>query len=290
MAAHQFPTEQYPKSIPPQQKKEPLPGRESSIDPQPHFTAPFHKGTGKLANLVALITGGDSCIGRATAVLMAREGADIAISYLEEHEDAQKTKAAVEAEGRKALLLAGDIRSSHRVKSIVEKVVSEFGKIDILFNNAGEQHLTPSIEAITDEQLQRTFNTNLFSMFYFVQACLPHMKPGSVIINNSSIQATNPSPELLDYACTKAAISAFTKGLSKQLGSRGIRVNAVAPGPILTPLVTSTFDDEKMKKFGQTTSLKRPGQPEEVGTVVTFLASRDASYVTGSVYACDGGR
>jgi NAD(P)-dependent dehydrogenase (short-subunit alcohol dehydrogenase family) len=236
-----------------------------------------------------LITGGDSGIGRAVAVAYAREGADVAIAYLNEHGDAEETKRMVEGEGRRCILIAGDIGDDSFCKEAVEQTVRELGGLDVLVNNAAEQHPQESIEDITNEQLERTFRTNIFAMFYLTRAALTHLKKGSAIINTTSVTAYRGSPELLDYSSTKGAITAFTRSLALSLAEKGIRVNAVAPGPIWTPLIPSTFDEEKVKTFGADTPMKRPGQPEEVAPSYVFLASDDSSYMTGQVLHPNGG-
>ncbi|MNS81336.1 General stress protein 39 [compost metagenome] len=245
---------------------------------------------GKLKGKVALITGGDSGIGRAVALAYAKEGADIAIVYLSEHDDAKKTQDEVEKTGRKALLIPGDIGDEAFAQEAVQKTVSELGGLDILVNNAGEQHPQENIEDITSEQLERTFRTNIFAMFYLTKAAMPHLKKGSTIINTASVTAYKGSPALLDYSSTKGAIVSFTRSLSMNLVSKkGIRVNAVAPGPIWTPLIPSTFDAEKVKQFGADSPMQRPGQPEELAATYVFLASEDSSYISGQVIHVNGG-
>ena len=266
------------------------PGIEAHMDPEPVVIRDNYRGSGKLEGKVALITGGDSGIGRAVAVHFAREGADVAIVYLDEEQDAQKTKQMVEAEGRKCLLLPGDIRNESFCKEAVEKTVREFGKLNILVNNAAEQHPKDDIQEITTEQLTSTFTTNIFSFFHFTQAALKHMQEGDCIINTTSVTSYEGSPQLLDYSSTKGAIVAFTRSLSKSLAEKNIRINAVAPGPIWTPLIPATFDEEKVASFGKNTPLGRPGQPCEVATCYVFLASEDASYMTGQVLHPNGGR
>jgi NAD(P)-dependent dehydrogenase (short-subunit alcohol dehydrogenase family) len=248
-----------------------------------------YKSADRLAGKVALITGGDSGIGRAAAIGCAKEGADVVIAYLEEHEDANFTKAKIEECGRKAILVAADLSSAAECRRCVDKAISEFGHIDILCNNAAEQHPQELIEDISEEQLLKTFKTNIFSMFYMVQSSLPHMKEGSSIINIASITAYAGSPHLLDYSSTKGAIVAFTRSLSQNLIEKHIRVNAVAPGPIWTPLIPSTFPPEKVATFGQQVPMKRAGQPDEVAPAILFLASDDASYITGQTIHVNGG-
>ena len=266
-----------------------LPGHESKLSPKPDWE-PVYPGSGRLDGKVALITGADSGIGRAVAALYAREGADIAILYLCEHDDAQKTKEIVEAEGRKAIVIAGDIGSKDFCDKAVKQTVDELGGLDVLVNNAGEQHYDEDITSITEDQLRRTFQTNIFGMFFLTQAAMPHLKEGSVIVNCTSETMYKGSPGLLDYSATKGAITAFTRSLSKNLVEKGIRVNAVAPGPIWTPLNPSGGQPpEKIPEFGKSTPMKRPGQPNEVAPSFLFLACEDSSYMTGQVLHPDGG-
>jgi len=266
-----------------------LPGHESELEPKPDWR-PRYPGSGRLKDKVALITGGDSGIGRAVAALFAREGADIAILYLCEHDDAEFTKGIVEKEGRKAITIAGDIGDKDFCERAVRQTVEQLGRLDVLINNAGEQHPDKDIREITDEQLRRTFQTNIFSMFYLAQAAVPHLKEGSTIINCTSETMYSGSPDLLDYSATKGAITAFTRSLAKNLVKKGIRVNAVAPGPIWTPL--NPFGGqppEDVPEFGKDTPMGRPGQPNEVAPSFLFLACEDASYMTGQVLHPDGG-
>jgi NAD(P)-dependent dehydrogenase (short-subunit alcohol dehydrogenase family) len=265
------------------------PGLEADMNPKPESENPHYQGSGKLEGKVALVTGGDSGIGKAVAIAFAKEGADVAILYLSEHEDAKQTVAEVEQEGRRCLAVAGDIGKENFCKRAVEKVVQKFGRLDVLVNNAAEQHTQENLEDITSEQLERTFRTNIFSQFYLTKAALPHLGEGSAIINTTSVTAYRGSESLLDYASTKGAIVAFTRSLALNLAERGIRVNGVAPGPIWTPLIPSTMPKEKVEKFGQNTPLKRPGQPEEVAPSYVFLASDDASYFTGQILHPNGG-
>lgn len=258
------------------------------MQPRPEVM-PRYPGVGKLSGKAAIITGGDSGIGRAVAVAFAREGADVLISYLDEHKDAEETKSLVEAEGRRCVLLPGDIGDEKHCRTIVEKAVEEFGHLEILVNNAAEQHAADSIEDISAEQLERTFRTNLFSMFYMCKAALKHLKEGATIINTTSVTAYKGKPQLLDYACTKGAIVALTYSLAEPLAEKGIRVNAVAPGPIWTPLIPASFSAEKVAEFGCNTPLKRPGQPHEVAPCYVFLACEDSSYMTGQVLHPNGG-
>jgi NAD(P)-dependent dehydrogenase (short-subunit alcohol dehydrogenase family) len=276
-------------TVEPMVHEDALPGEERKLDPKPDWE-PRYPGSGRLKDKVAIVTGADSGIGRAVAALYAREGADIAIFYLCEHEDAEKTKAIVEAEGRRAILVPGDLGDPEFAPEAVQKVVDTFGRLDILVNNAGEQHTDKDIREISDEQLRRTFQTNIFSMFYMVQAALPHLKQGAAIVNCTSITMYEGAPILLDYSATKGAITAFTRSLSQNLVEKGIRVNAVAPGPIWTPL--NPFGGqppEKIPEFGKDTPMKRPGQPNEVAPSFLFLACEDASYMTGQVLHPNGG-
>lgn len=276
------------KQQPPQHQSR-QPGLETAMTPKPESERPKQPGCGKLRDKVALITGGDSGIGRAVAIAYAKEGADIAIVYLNEHVDAEETKRMVEGEGRRCLVIAGDVGDEHFCRQAVQQTVREFGRLDILVNNAAEQHPQDSLEHITAEQLERTFRTNIFSYFYMGKAALPHLKEGSAIINTTSVTAYKGSAQLLDYASTKGAIVAFTRSLSQALAEKKIRVNAVAPGPIWTPLIPSTFPADKVASFGSDVPLKRAGQPEEVAPSYVFLASQDSSYTTGQVLHPNGG-
>jgi NAD(P)-dependent dehydrogenase (short-subunit alcohol dehydrogenase family) len=271
---------------PPQQQD--TPGTESKMTPKPQSDDANYKGSGKLQDKVALITGADSGIGRAVAIAFAKEGADIGIMYLSEHDDAKETKSLVEKYGRRAVAVAGDIGDESFCQSAVQQVVDEFGKLDILVNNAAEQHPQESIEDITKEQLEKTFRTNIFSMFFMTKAALKHLKKGSAIINTTSVTAYKGSPQLLDYSSTKGAIVAFTRSLSQNLLEKGIRVNGVAPGPIWTPLIPSTFPPEKVAQFGKQVPMQRAGQPEEVAPSYVFLASDDSSYISGQVLHPNG--
>lgn len=262
---------------------------QQEMSSRPQTAGRTYQSSGKLRGKVALITGGDSGIGQAVAILFAKEGADIAIVYLNEHQDAEQTKQKVEQEDRHCLTIPGDVGDEAFCQQAVEQVVHQFGHLDILVNNAAEQHTQPGIEQITAEQLDRTFRTNIFSMFYLSKAVLKHLHEGSSIINTTSVAAYKGNPTLLDYASTKGAIVAFTRSLSQSLAQQGIRVNAVAPGPIWTPLIPATMPEEKVKQFGQDTPMQRPGQPEEVATSYVFLASDDSSYITGQVLHVNGG-
>ena len=273
----------------PAQKQTTKPGREHEMTPRPKAEDPQHRGSGKLDGKVALITGGDSGIGRAVAIAFAKEGADVAINYLEEDRDAKETRGMVEEHGRKCMLLPGDVGDEKLCRRIVDRTVKELGGLDILVNNASEQHPQESIEDITAEQLERTFRTNVFGYFFMVKAAMKHLREGSCIINTASVTAYKGSAELLDYSATKGAEVAFTRSLSQNLAEKKIRVNAVAPGPIWTPLIPSTFDEEKVETFGGDVPLGRPGQPEEVAPSYVFLASDDASYMTGQVLHPNGG-
>jgi NAD(P)-dependent dehydrogenase (short-subunit alcohol dehydrogenase family) len=276
---------------PPQPKQHlAKPGLESELEPRPKFLAPDYRGSGKLEDKVAIITGGDSGIGRAVAVLFAREGADVAIVYLSEDEDAEETRQAVESEGRRAILIPGDVTDSAFCEVAVETTVREFGRLDILVNNAAYQEHLPSLEDITDEQLDRTFRTNIYGYFYMARAALPHLKEGAAIVNSGSVTGIQGSKELLDYAATKGAIHAFTKSLAQNLVEKGIRVNAVAPGPVWTPLNPADQDAKKVAKFGSDVPMKRPAQPEEIAPSYVFLAAPTcSSYITGEVLPVLGG-
>ncbi|TWJ73073.1 General stress protein 39 [Bacillus paralicheniformis] len=249
-----------------------------------------YKGSGKLKGKTAIITGGDSGIGRAAAIAYAKEGADIAVMYLDEHKDAEETKERIEQEGAKCLLIPGDVGDEAHCKTSVEKAVNHFGGLDILVNNAAEQHPQKGIEDISTEQLEQTFRTNIFSMFHMTKAALPHLGEGSAIINTASITAYEGSPALIDYSSTKGAIVAFTRSMAASLVKKGIRVNAVAPGPIWTPLIPATFSPEKTEKHGTNTPMGRPGQPSEHAAVYVLLASDDSSYMTGQTIHINGGR
>ena len=266
-----------------------LPGHESKLDPKPEWQ-PRYAGSGRLKGKVAIVTGSDSGIGRAVAALFAREGADIVIVYLKETDDAKKTAQIIEGEGRKAMMMAGDVGDPEFCQQVVQKTVDTFGRLDLLINIAGEQHPDKDVEDISDEQLRRTFQSNIFSMFYMVQSARPHLKSGACIVNCTSVTMYQGSKELLDYSSTKGAITAFTRSLSENLIGDGIRVNAVAPGPIWTPLNPfGGSSDEKMEHFGESTPIGRPGQPNEVAPSFLFLACEDASYMSGQVLHPNGG-
>lgn len=265
------------------------PGIEQEMNPAPEYIKDSYKPAGKLSGKIALITGGDSGIGRAVSVHFAAEGADIAIVYLDEDADAKKTKELVEASGGRCLLIKGDVKEVSFCKKAVEKTVGEYGGLNILVNNAGMQFPENDVRNITEEQLTITFKTNIFAYFYFAEAALEYMSEGDSIINTTSVTAYRSSPSLIDYSSTKGAITTFTRSLATNLTDKKIRVNAVAPGPVWTPLIVSTFDKEKIKKFGSETAMKRAGQPSELGPAYVFLASDDASFITGQVIHVNGG-
>jgi len=265
------------------------PGREADLELRPQFMAPDYEGSNKLRDMVAIVTGGDSGIGRAVAVLFAREGADVAIVYLDEHDDAEETKRCIEAEGRRCLLMPGDVKDPAFCRQAVERTVSEFGKLDLLVNNAAFQEHADSLEDITEERFEETLRTNVLGYFHMAKASLPHLKKGAAIINTGSVTGLEGSGRLLDYSATKGAIHAFTKSLAQNLIEKGIRVNAVAPGPVWTPLNPADSPAEKVQKFGQDTDMKRPAQPEELSPAYVFLASPVCSgYITGIVLPVTG--
>jgi len=272
-------------------QKQPKPGLESNMEPKPQYEAAAYRGSGKLRDRVALITGGDSGIGRAVAVLFAREGADVALVYLaEEQSDAEETRDAVEAEGRRAMLLPGDVTDPAFCRHAVAQTVQRFGRLDVLVNNAAFQSQQPEFESLSEAQWDRTFKTNIYGYFYMAKAAVPHLKSGSAIINCSSITGLRGHKKLIDYASTKGAINAFTKSLAQNLIEKGIRVNAVAPGPVWTPLNPSDRDADEVAKFGQKQPMKRPAQPEEIAPAFVFFAADvDSSYVTGEVLTLLGG-
>jgi NAD(P)-dependent dehydrogenase (short-subunit alcohol dehydrogenase family) len=280
----------YPEPPLPKQHQE-KPGLESKLRPRPKYQAPEYRGSGKLDDMVALVTGGDSGIGRAVAVLYAREGADVAIVYLDEHEDAQETQQAVEAEGRRALLIPGDVTDPEFCRQAVEQTVRELDQLDILVNNAAFQQHTASLEDISDDQLDRTFRTNIYGYFYMTRAALAHLGEGSCIVNSGSVTGMEGSRELLDYSATKGAIHAFTKSLAQNLIEKGIRVNCVAPGPVWTPLNPADQDAEQIAEFGGSVAMKRPAQPEEVAPAYVFLAAPAcSSFITGEILPVVGGQ
>jgi NAD(P)-dependent dehydrogenase (short-subunit alcohol dehydrogenase family) len=275
-------------TLPPQQQDR-QPGIESEMEPRPRAEGRGYRGSGKLEGKVALITGGDSGIGRAVAYAFAAEGADLSILYLDEHEDAKETQRRVEARGRRCLLIAGDVGDEPFCKEAVARTVRELGRLDVVVNNAAEQHEQHNLEDISAEQLERTFRTNVFSHFFITKAALPHLQEGSAIIQTTSVTAYRGSQHLMDYAATKAAIVGFLRSLSTNLAPRKIRVNGVAPGPIWTPLIPASFPAEQVKTFGGDVPLGRPGQPEEVAPCYVFLASEESSYMTGQVLHPNGG-
>jgi NAD(P)-dependent dehydrogenase (short-subunit alcohol dehydrogenase family) len=280
----------YPESPLPEQHLQ-KPGLETELVPRPMYTAPEYRGSGKLQDKVALITGGDSGIGRAVAVLYAREGADVAIVYLNEHEDAEETRDAIEAEGRRALLLPGDVTDPSFCRRAVEATVREFGKLDVLVNNAAFQEHVDSLDDLSEEQFDRTFKTNIYGYFYMAKAALAHLSEGSTIVNSGSVTGIEGSKNLLDYSATKGAIHAFTKSLAQNLVEKGIRVNCVAPGPVWTPLNPADVDAEKVARFGADVGMKRPAQPEEVAPAYVFLAAPScSSYITGEILPVLGGQ
>jgi NAD(P)-dependent dehydrogenase (short-subunit alcohol dehydrogenase family) len=279
----------YPKPPFPAQSQR-LPGSSDDMRPVPDYGEDSYVGSKRLEGKVALITGADSGIGRAVALAFAREGADVVVSYLDEHEDAEQTKRLVESAGRKCLLAPGDIALSANCRALVDKTVKQFSRIDVLVNNAAHQMTFETIEEITDEEWDKTFATNISSMFYITKAAVQHMKPGSSIINTASIQADTPSPQLLAYATTKGAIQNFTAGLAQLLAEKGIRANTVAPGPVWTPLIPATMPSEKVQHFGEQVPMQRPAQPCEVAPVYVMLASNESSYVSGATVAVTGGK
>jgi NAD(P)-dependent dehydrogenase (short-subunit alcohol dehydrogenase family) len=279
----------YPKPPYPSQKQS-MPGSTTKMDPRPDHGENSYKGSGKLKDSKAVITGGDSGIGRAVAIAYAREGADVLIAYLNEHDDANEVKALVEKEGRKAVLVAGDIGGADHCRSVIQRAVDELGGIDILVNNAAHQATFKDIGDISDEEWEMTFNVNLHAMFYLTKAAVPHMKPGSAVINTASVNSDMPNPILLAYATTKGAIQNFTGGLAQMLAEKGIRANAVAPGPIWTPLIPSTMPEEAVENFGKQVPMKRAGQPAELASAYVMLADPASSYTSGTTVAVTGGK
>ena len=272
------------------EQQQPMPGKSARMHPPPDYGEETYRGSGRLTDKKAVITGADSGIGRAVALAFAREGADVLVSYYNEHEDARETQRLVESAGRRCLLVSGDIKDPNHCRELISKAAEAFGRIDILVNNAAHQASFDSVEEISDEEWDITFRTNIYSMFYLTKAVLPHMKPGAAIINTSSVNADAPSPQLLAYATTKGAIQNFTGGLAQLLAERGVRVNCVAPGPIWTPLIPSTMPKDKVKSFGSQVPMKRPGQPKELAPVYVMLATDEASYVSGATLAVTGGK
>jgi len=273
----------------PPQRQERQPGVESEMRPRPQAEDRAQPAAGRLRGKAALITGGDSGIGRAVALAFAREGADVAIVYLEEHGDAEETAGRVRELGRRCLSIAGDVGEEAACREAVERTVRELGRLDVLVNNAAEQHVQERLEDITAAQLERTFRTNIFSYFYMTKAALPHLRDGAAIVNTTSVTAYRGNPELIDYSATKGAIVAFTRSLAKNLVRRSIRVNGVAPGPVWTPLIPASFSEEHVAEFGGHVPMQRPGQPEEIAPSYVFLASDDASYMTGQILHPNGG-
>jgi len=280
---------EYPKPPYPSQKQ-PMPGSTQKMDPRPDHGETSYRGSGRLQGKKAVITGGDSGIGRAVAIAYAREGADVLIAYLSEREDAQEVKALIEKEGRKAVSVAGDLRNPDHCRSVIQRAVDELGGIDILVNNAAHQASFKDIGDITDQEWQMTFETNIHAMFYLTKAAVPHMKAGSAIINTASVNSDMPNPILLAYATTKGAIQNFTGGLAQMLAEKGIRANAVAPGPIWTPLIPSTMPEDAVKNFGKQVPMKRAGQPAELATAYVMLADPLSSYTSGTTIAVTGGK
>lgn len=276
-------------AFPPQHQNK-QPGIESEMNPQPVSVDPNYRGSGKLNNKTAIITGGDSGIGKSVSIYFAKEGADVVIVYLNEHQDAEETKKSVEAEGKKCLLVAGNIGDEAFCQEVIKKTIDQFGKVDIIVNNAAEQHPQNSLLDISTEQLEKTFKTNIFSHFYLTKAALPHLQKGSSIINTTSITAYDGHEQLIDYSATKGAIVSFTRSLAKSLAPQEIRVNAVAPGPIWTPLIPSTFSEDQVTNFGTNTPLGRAGQPFELAPGYVYLASNDSSYVSGQTIHINGGK
>lgn len=281
--------ESFPKPPFPDQPQA-MPGETRAMNPRPDHGETSYKGSGRLQGKTAIITGGDSGIGRAVALAFAREGADVLISYLDEEEDAAETRRLIEEAGRKAVLVPGNIGEAAHCREIVDRAVEAFGRVDVLVNNAAHQATFSDPEEISDEEWEKTFRVNIHAMFYLTKAVLPHMREGGAIINTTSVNADTPSPQLLAYATTKGAIQNYTGGLAQMLAERGIRVNCVAPGPIWTPLIPSTMPAEKVTQFGSQVPMKRPGQPKELAPVYVMLASDESSYVSGATVAVTGGK
>lgn len=273
----------------PRQHQDRQPGLQPAMTPKPRAEMADYRGAGKLRDRVAIVTGGDSGIGRAVAIGYAKEGADVVVVYLNEHEDAEETRRHVEAAGRRCLLISGDVGDEVFCRRVVDETMGKFGRLDVVVNNAGEQHPQDSLADIAADQLERTFRTNVFAQFFLTKAALPYLQPGAAIVNTTSITAYKGNPKLLDYSATKGAITAFTRSLSQSLADKGIRVNAVAPGPIWTPLIPSTFSAEQVEKFGSSQPLGRVGQPDEVAPAFIFLAADDSSYMSGQVLHPNGG-
>jgi NAD(P)-dependent dehydrogenase (short-subunit alcohol dehydrogenase family) len=271
-------------------QRQPMPGSTAKMDPRPDHGETSYKGSEKLAGKKAVITGGDSGIGRAIAIAYAREGADVLVAYLDEHDDAREVKALIEQEGRKAVLVAGDLRNPQHCRSVIRQAVEVLGGIDILVNNAAHQATFKDIGDISDEEWQLTFDVNIHAMFYLTKAAVPHMKPGSAVINTASVNSDMPNPILLAYATTKGAIQNFTGGLAQMLAPKGIRANAVAPGPIWTPLIPSTMPEDAVRNFGKQVPMQRAGQPAELATAYVMLADPSSSYTSGTTVAVTGGK
>jgi len=281
--------QEYPKPPYPSQTQ-PMPGLTSQMNPRPDHGETTYKGSGKLKGLKAVITGGDSGIGRAVAIAFAREGADVLVAYLDEHEDAQELQQLLEKEGRRIVLVPGDLRDPKHCRAVIQRAVDDLGGIDILVNNAAHQATFHDITEISDAEWETTFQTNIHAMFYLTKAAVPHMKPGSAIINTASVNSDMPNPTLLAYATTKGAIQNFTGGLAQMLAEKGIRANAVAPGPIWTPLIPSTMSEDRVKSFGSQVPMKRAAQPAELATAYVMLADPLSSYTSGATVAVTGGK
>lgn len=277
-----------PTPYPPQHQDQ-QPGLESLMNPLPLFDNPNYKAAGKLMNKVAIVTGGDSGIGRAVSVALAKEGADVVVVYLNEHEDAKLTKQTIESKGRRCLAISGDVGEEAFCNQIIEQTIKEFGKLDILVNNAAEQHVQNGLEFITTQQFERTFRTNFYSVFFLTRAALPHLQMGSSIINTASLTCYEGNEQLIDYSCTKGAIVAFTRSLAKSLASKGIRVNGVAPGTVWTPLIPASFPADQVANWGAKNPMKRSGQPQDLAPAYVYLATEDSAYMTGQILHVNGG-